>query len=147
MFEFPYQPLLRTFLAEERTIQSRELALMSAQGDWLNPTFLDSADEPTLRGRLLGFYECISDVPFHCDTLGKRVRLVRHGLNHLVRGQDPLPIKVEHCVKPNEAYYVHGLGLSFWSAIAQALDLQQFPRWSPAIERGLLRLNLLKRID
>lgn len=144
----PAIPSLRAFMADERAQRPTpaEVAISTAVADWLNPTFLDQADEPALRGRLLGFYECLADVPFHCDTLGRRVRLLRHGLNHLVRGQDPLAVKVERCAQPGAAYHVPGLGLSFWTALAQALQ-GTFPRWSPAIVHGLQRLGMLKRSD
>ena len=115
-------------------VTPRVLAVRSAAADWLNPDFLDAADEPTLRGRLLTFYEAVVDPPLHCEVLARRVGLVRHGLNHLLRGGDPLPVKFDRCAQPLGAYSVPGLGLAFWGAIVQATDPDTIPGLTPATD-------------
>jgi 5-methylcytosine-specific restriction enzyme B len=142
----PLRPLLRVHRAAPCAPSPRSLAVRSAR-DWLNPDFLDAADEPALRDRLVAFYTAVVDPPLHADTLARRARLVRHGLNHLLRGGDPLPVRLERCAHADGAYAVPGLGLIFWAAVAQATDPDRLPGWTPAAERGLVRLGLLKRSD
>ena len=75
----PYRLLLRQFLDGGPTGPSRRaMAIVAARGDWLTADFLNNADEPTLRGRLLDFYEAIVDPPLHCDTLARKTLFV-HG--------------------------------------------------------------------
>ena len=47
---------------------------------------------------------------------------------------------------PGEAYFVPGLGNTFWAAVVKATDPRRLPRWCPATERGLCRLRLLKDV-
>lgn len=141
----PLRPLLRAYLAADPPAESpRAAAVRAAHAGWLRPDALDIADEPTLHGHLLAFYEAVVDPPLHAETLARRARLVRHGLTHLVRGADPLPARLERCVRPDGPYAVPGLGVTFWAAVAQATDPDRLPGWTPATERGLVRLGLLK---
>jgi 5-methylcytosine-specific restriction protein B len=140
--------LVHVYLAEERPRASpRTAAVRSARADWLKTDFLDAADESVLGQRLIKFYACVADAPIHGDALARRVRSVRYGLNHLLRGADPLPMRFEHCVRPDGAYYVPGLGRSFWAGVMQATDPDRLPGWTAATELGLDRLRLLKRHD
>jgi uncharacterized protein (DUF2461 family) len=143
----PLRPLLRAHRGAPVAPSARSLAVQSARTDWLNAEFLDSADEPALRDRLIAFYTSVVDLSLHADTLARRVRLVRHGINHLLHGGDPLPARLERCVDTLGAYAVPGLGLAFWAAVVQATDPDRLPGWTPATERGLIRLGRLKCTD
>ena len=143
----PLRPLLRIHLAAPGPPSARSLAVRAAHSDWLNPDFLDAADEPALRDRLVPFYEAVVDPPLHAQTLARRVRLVRHGLNHLLRGGDPFPVRLDRCARSDGPYAVPGLGPAFWAAVAQATDPDRLPGWTPATESGLVRLGLLRRTD
>jgi hypothetical protein len=143
----PLRPLLRIFLATPGPPSARSRAVQSARTDWLNPDFLDSADESVLLDRLVPFYEAVVDPPLHPETLKRRVRLVRHGLNHLLRGGDPLPARLDRCAHADGPYAVPGLGPVFWAAVAQATDPDRLPGWTSATECGLVRLGILKRTD
>jgi uncharacterized protein (DUF2461 family) len=143
----PLRPLLRICLAAPGPPSARSRAVQCARTKWLNPDFLDSADESVLCDRLVTFYEAVVDPPLHADTLKRRVRLVRHGLNHLLRGGDPLPARLDRCAHPDGPYAVPGLGPAFWAAVAQATDPDRLPGWTPATECGLVRLGMLKRTD
>lgn len=143
----PLRPLLRVYLAAPGPPSARSLAVQRARSDWLNPDFLDVADEAALRDRLVPFYEAVVDPPLHAATLARRVRHVRHGLNHLFRGGDPLPTRLDRCAQPDGPYAVAGLGSTFWAAVAQATDPDRLPGWTPDTERGLIRLGMLKRSD
>src|SRR4051794_13471612 len=143
----PLRPLVRVFRAAPGPPSARSLAIQSARTDWLNPDFLDTAAEPALQERLVRFYEAVVEPPLHAGTLARRVRLVRHGLDHLLRGGDPLPIRLDRCARGDGPYAVPGLGPVFWAAVAQATDPDRLPGWTPATERGLVRLGMLKRAD
>jgi MoxR-like ATPase len=69
--------------------------------------------------------------------------MVRHALDHLLRGKDPFPDRLARCAAPDGRYHVAGLGLSFWSAVAKALDPDRHPLWSPAVTVGLARVGLV----
>jgi 5-methylcytosine-specific restriction protein B len=141
----PVRPLVAMYRSQATAVVPRAAAVRSAAGDWLNVRFLDGADDPSLRGRLLTFYEAVVDPPLHCEALARRVCLVRHGLNHMLRGGDPRPLKLDACVRG--AYAVAGLGIAFWGAVIQAIEPHVIPGVIPATERGLSRLGLLKKSD
>jgi hypothetical protein len=110
---------------------------------WLTPAFLDEADDTTLAAELAAFYTATHTTPFHPPTADRRVRFVRHALNHLLRGQDPLPDRLARCATPGEAYFVPGLGLTLWTALVKSLDPLGLPFWCPATDAGLVRLGLV----
>lgn len=143
----PLRPLLRVYRAAPGPSSARSQAVQAARDNWLNPDFLDTADEAGLRDRLVPFYEAVVEPPLHAPTLARRVRLVRHGLNHMLRGGDPLPTRLDRCALADGPYAVPGLGPRFWAAVAQATDPDRLPGWTPATERGLIRLGMLKRSD
>src|SRR5262245_2029268 len=143
----PLRALLRAHLADPMAPDTRSVAVGSARGDWLNPEFLTAADEAALRERLTTFYLHVTDPPLHAETLACRARLVRHGLNHILQGNDPLPAKFDRCVRSDGAYAVPGLGTAFWSAVVQATDPDRLPGWTAATQAGLSRLGLLRRSD
>src|SRR5437588_171255 len=128
----PLRPLLRVYLAAPGPPSARSIAVQAARANWLNPNFLDAADEAALRDRLVPFYEAVVDPPLHAETLGRRVRLARHGLNHLLHGGDPLPVRLDRCARSDGPYAVPGLGPTFWAAVAQATDPDRLPGWTPA---------------
>jgi uncharacterized protein (DUF2461 family) len=143
----PLRPLLRVYLADPGPPSARSAAVQVARTDWLNAEFLDQADEVALRDKLIAFYEAVVDPPLHGETLIRRVRLVRHGLNHLLHGGDALPARLDRCACMGGPYAVPGLGPTFWAAVAQATDPERLPGWTPSTEHGLVRLGMLKRSD
>lgn len=103
----------------------------------------DTLTNDALAGALASFAEAVLPVNFHPELIA-RSRFLRHAINHLTRGEDPLAERLARCVVPGEPYFVAGLGPGFWSAFAATLA--GVPRWCPAVERGLLRLELLREI-
>lgn len=85
-------------------------------------------------------------VAYHTALVSNRVRFLRHALNHLFRGADPLPDRLARCATPGEAYFVAGVGAGLWSVLAACVEPARVPRWGPAVERGLLRLGILREI-
>ena len=106
----PVVPLLHAFRA-------RCKPKSFPRADWLRADFLDAASDQLLADQLLTFYRAAVPLPLHAAPLVRRVRRVRHGLNHLLRGADPLPVKVERCLGTDAPYAVSGLGPAFWSAL------------------------------
>ena len=142
----PALPLLRIFLREPAgNLAPRQLAIQAAAGDWLNADWLAGADEATLRGRLLPFYECVVDPPLHCETVARRVRFLRFGLNYLLGGSEPPGVRLDRCVRPGGTYFQPGFGLQFWSAILQATDADRLPGWTSRTALALAKLRLGKR--
>jgi uncharacterized protein (DUF2461 family) len=120
----------------------RVQAILSASRDLLAESFLDNAGEDEFQTALVKFYQTCVDPPLHVATLCRRAGFLRHGLAHLLRCPDPLARRAERFLAPGGPYFVTGLGLSFWSALFQALDPTRLPSWTPAIALGLERLGL-----
>ncbi len=141
----PTGPLLEQFRAAPAATPTPAAEVIgTAAADWLRAGFLDTAPDDQLGARLTRFADAVLPLPFHRDTLTRRVRLVRYALNHLARGHDPLPARLGRCVSPGGMYHVPGLGPTLWAALAQALDPARHPRWCPAVEAGLTRLGLFR---
>lgn len=151
----PLQPLLAAYRARgvpttEQLSQIPEWgprfeAILHARSSWLRPAFLDTASTATFAQTILRFYEAVVSPPLHAATLCRRADLVRHALGHLLLGADPLSVRIERCLAPDGPYQVAGLGLTFWSAVFQALQPQRYPAWTPGTVHGLLRLGLVTR--
>jgi uncharacterized protein (DUF2461 family) len=138
---FPLVPLLSAFRAARTPAPER-----GPFPPALTAEFLDTATDEQLATALSQFAEVQLPVNFHPGVISERVRFIRHALNHLVRGQDPLPERLARCVAPGEAYFVPGLGPGLWSALAAGLEPGRVPRWCPAVERGLLRLGIIRDV-
>jgi len=148
----PLAPLLHAYrrdcLPDANGLESlpglgpRNAAVRSAASRFLFPQYVQNAPDAELRGYLERFYEACVQVPLHIDTLRRRAGVVRHGLAHLLFGRDPLPRKLENCLSSSGPYFVAGLGPQFWSALAQALQPERHPAWTPATLTGLRRLGL-----
>ncbi len=98
----------------------RFAAVLSASARFLYPAYLDEAADADLCAALTRFYEAVVDPPLHADAQGRHIGVVRHGLNCLLHGRDPLPVRFEACVAAPGTYHVAGLGPVFWSALFQA---------------------------
>lgn len=131
----PLGPLLDQFRSTPPAAPTAAEAAIRA-ADWLRADHSDA----DLADKLTAFADAVLPLPFHRGVIARRVRLIRYALNHLARGHDPLPTRFGRCVDPAGMYHVAGLGPSFWSAVAQALDPDRTPRWCPAVERGLARV-------
>lgn len=134
----PLAPLLTAFRAGALTAPSEPSGLCVA--------FLDSATDEQLASALLDASTRALPVVYHPETFTRRVRPIRHALNHLLRSTDPLPERLARCAVPGEVYFVAGLGPGFWSAVLAGAEPDRAPVWCPAVERGLLRLGLLREI-
>jgi hypothetical protein len=118
-------------------------AVLGTVSGWLGPERLDTADDAVLAAEVATFYNAVHPTPFHPPAADRRVRFVRHALNHLLHGQDPLPDRLARCATPGEVYFVPGLGLTFWTAVVKCLDPTDLPLWCPATAAGLARLGLV----
>jgi MoxR-like ATPase len=134
----PLVPLLATFRSG-RTTAPRALPPDPTVG------FLDTATPERLSAVVRAFAEAVLPVCFHLDFVTAQIRYLRHALNHLLRGEDPLAERLARCATPGEVYFVAGLGPGFWSAFAAA-ELEHVPRWCPAVEAGLVHLGLLREV-
>lgn len=134
----PLVPLLAQFRCSRLTEPNPPVAVLSVQ-------FLDTATNEQLSLALREIATAVLPVPFHADLIADRTRTLRHAFNHLFRGSDPLPDRVARCVTPGEAYFVAGVGPGLWAALAQQVEVN-VPRWCPAVERGLVRLGLLRDV-
>lgn len=121
-------------------------AIRAASTAWLSPACLDSADDSALAAAVSRFQTAIQPIAFHQPWVDRRGRFLRHALNHLMRGQDPLPDRLARCLTPGATYTVPGLGPTFWSAVVKAIDPDRHPWWCPLIESGLLRLGLVREL-
>ncbi|HEY1376618.1 MAG TPA: DUF2461 family protein [Gemmataceae bacterium] len=121
----------------------RAAAVRSAAADWLRDDLLDSLTADDFRTALLRFYAAVVSPPLHADTLARRAALVRHGLAHLLRNADPLPVRLGRCVAADGPYFVPGVGPAFWSAAAQALNPDRHPGWTRDTLAGLRRVGLI----
>jgi hypothetical protein len=150
----PLVPLLRLYagaglpsaddLAALPALGPRFRAVAAARRDFLRDDFLDDAGPREFEAALLRFYEACVRPPLHGAVLRRRAGMVRHALAHLLRSPDPLPRKAERCLRPDGPYHVPGLGLSFWTALFQALDPARQPGWTAATAAGLRRLGLAR---
>jgi hypothetical protein len=149
----PLAPLLHAYtaralqpaaLAEVPGLGPRFAAIRAARTTLLAEDFLDHAAEPVFREALRNFYDQVVSPPLHGATLDRRAGIVRHGIVALLHGRDSLPARLEQCLTPGRPYFVPGLGPSFWSALAQAIDPDRHPGWTPAIEMGARNLGLAR---
>ncbi len=140
---FPVEPLLRQFLAKcPQNIGDRQLCIQSARETWLNSPFLHSANDSELLTQLTEFAQHLDTPAFAEPVLDRKVRSIRHALNHLLMGRDPFPLRMSRCLDPLGMYHVPGLGLTFWSAIFESLDPENYPSWTDGSLAGLARLEL-----
>ena len=133
----PLSPLLTAYQAGTSAV------VAPPRSDWLATSFLDTADDATLGQALAVFCTNVHPTLFHPPTADRRIRFVRHALNHILRGHDPLHERLARCASPGEAYFVPGFGLTFWSFVVKSLDPARLPLWCPATDRGLARLGLV----
>lgn len=138
----PLIPLLAAFRAAGASAPEP-----SARVPAVSAAFLDTATDKQLVAALARFADVRLPVNFHPGVISERVRFIRHALNHLLRGQDPLPERLARCVTPGEVYFVPGLGPGFWSALAATVESGRVPHWCPTVERGLLRLGILRAVS
>ncbi|MFO0849116.1 MAG: DUF2461 family protein [Gemmataceae bacterium] len=139
---FPLAPLLAAYLAAPRLQTRRDAAVRAANQTWFTADALDTLSDDDLAGSLREFYLTVCDLPWRPELVTRQTRLLRHGLTHLFRGQDPLPVRLARCVDPHGAYAVPGLGASFWAAVAKAIDPDRLPDWHPRLYVGLARCGL-----
>src|SRR5262245_59764203 len=81
-------------------------AIQSASATFLYAAFVDGASPADLSAALLRFHEACVQPRLHADTLRRRAGVVRHALAYLLRGQDPLPNKLDACLAPGGPYHV-----------------------------------------
>src|SRR5437588_767032 len=141
----PLEPLLHAYcqagVPTPESLGPRAQAVLSAKESFLSSEFLDRVPDGVFQTAIVSFYEACVTPALHSDRIIRKARVIRHALTHLCHGQDPLPQKLERCLKPDGPYFVVGLGPSFWSAILQALRPEAHPAWTPATVAGLRRLD------
>src|SRR5262245_6416740 len=106
----PLAPLLRAYaetgppspdqLGDQPELGPRVQTVRAARADWLHDDFLDAAGADDFRSAVLHFYEAVVRPPLHAATVARRAGLVRHGVAHLLRSPDPLPVKLGRCLDP-----------------------------------------------
>jgi 5-methylcytosine-specific restriction enzyme B len=138
---FPLAPLLATFRSARASASG-----VSQIAPVLSVAVLDTGTTDQLTLALSALAESVLPVGYHPARIAARVPFLRHALNHLFRGADPLPDRLARCVTPGEAYFVAGVGPGLWSALAASAEPERIPHWCPAIERGLVRLGLLREV-
>ncbi len=137
----PVVPLLAAWRS-----QRTSAAPHGGVGSRLSAAFLDTAPEHELTLALSALAEAVLPINFHHAIIAERSRFLRHSLNHSFHGSEPLPQRLARCVTPGAAYFVAGLGPGFWAIVAVSVEPERTPRWCPAVERGLIRLGLLREI-
>jgi len=151
----PLTPLLQAYteagvltldeLSAISVLGPRFRAVLGARSEFLSERFVDHACEKDFETAIVRFYEASIPSGLHTEALRRRAGIVRHALGHLLRCPDSVPRKAERYLDPGGAYWVAGMGPSFWSALFQALDPAACPAWTPAVETGLRRLGLIDR--
>ena len=131
----PLDPLLAEFQRQPHVVS--ESPIRAA----VNLAELDSLPSLELAEQLRRFYLDAVPLPWHANTITRNVALIRHGINHLLRGTEPLPVKFARCVQPRGVYFVVGRGPALWSAIVKAMNPECFPAWSPGVAWGLIRVG------
>lgn len=144
----PLGPLLSAYRTRRGgspgTTNFRSDAVRSARGAWLNEPFLDQSPPDALSRQLLSFYRAVVPIPWHEDVVVRHGGMIRHGLNHLLRGQGATGVRFARCALPGGTYHVPGLGPAFWSAAVKALDPDRLPLWSPTLVSGLAHIGLIR---
>jgi hypothetical protein len=118
-------------------------AIRAARHGLLADSFLDGASAAEFAEAVTAFYQASVACALHPQVPCRRAGIVRLGLAHLVRGNDPLARRLGSCLTPAAPHHVPGLGPSFWSAVVQGLNPTELPAWTPATLAGLMRLGLL----
>jgi hypothetical protein len=118
----------------------RGRAIRAAAGSWLYPDSLNGMPTAQLTRHLSTFVSQVTDVPWHADRIARQAGFVRHGVNHLMAGTDPTAARFARCTSPGGPYAVVGGGRSFWAAVLKATN-PTGPDWTPAVERGLARVD------
>ncbi len=119
-------------------------AILAADERLLSETFLDNATNDEFRSAIVDFSEHTVFPPLQRMTCERHVGILRHAVDHLVRSNDSLPTKAGHVLDSKGPYHVPGLGLSFWSALLQAIDPTTCPGNNRAIVQGMERVGLLE---
>ena len=141
----PLRPLVTAFRAAATPASSdpRDAAIRAARSTWLNGPALDSRPADELADILGRFHDVVILHSWHPDAVRRSAGLVRHGLTHLLRATDPLPLRFTRCLPPDGHYAVPGVGPAFWAAVVKALDPDKLPDWSPEVRAGLVRTGLV----
>lgn len=153
----PLGPLLRTYLSG-RLLSGAELGdlpvlgrrfqvILQARERFLNGSFLEGATPQELELALVELYEACVQPPLHVETVRRRAGFIRHGLAHLLCGNDSLLSRLQRCLDATGPYHVPGLEIGFWAALGQAVEPAEMPGWSKAVLRGLERLGWGENIE
>lgn len=149
-----WRPLLREFaqLTARRADfvprwHERQQQLATQRQVWLLSDFLDTAADAALAQQVQQLATIAVLGPVHRWPWQQRLGRLRHALQHLLRGRDPIAEKLARCAQVQGPYFVAGLGRSFWSIVAQLLEPQVAPWWTRTAEIALARLGLLSAAD
>jgi hypothetical protein len=123
----------------------RAAAIVRAPATWLNSQFLADAPIDDFRAAVAEFYCRVVPQPLFVESLHRHIDRIRDGVGHIVFSHDVLPVKLERCVRERGVHSVCGVGPTFWSAIAQALDPLRLPAWTMDVVAGARRLGLIQR--
>src|SRR5262245_11728311 len=121
----PLEPLLHAYLDAGLppldSLGARAMAVLSARDGFLAHDRFDHVSDGVFQDELVRFYQgCVSPA-LHTDQVVRKARVIRHAVTHLCHCTDSMARKLKRCLVADGAYFVGGLGPSFWSAIAQAI--------------------------
>ena len=144
----PLRPLLDEFIRAGKSVDYtarcgavREAAL------WLCPEVLAVVPHAEFVQHASKFATHVDPFHWHTQRVVSQAGFLRHGLTHLIAGQDPLPVRFRRCADPNATYAITGAGRGFWAAVMKATNPDAFPDWTAAVERGLERCGVFEGRD
>lgn len=140
LLPLPVRPLLAAFRRdpppESPFAHARVVAVRSAS--WLTID-LSAAD---LAAHVRAFAEAVLPISWHAERIAA-AGFVRHGIQHLLKGTEPIGVRFGRCVTPGGAYHLVGAGRSFWAAVWKAANPHGHPDWTADVQRGLERCGLI----
>lgn len=149
----PLEPLLHAYtsngllstqgLCELPHLGRRFQTILGAHATILDENWLAQAIDAAFQREIATFYEGCVESPLHAERLPRRARVIRHALGHLRHARDPLPQRLDSCLRADGSWWIAGLGPSFWSALAVGLDPLRHASWTPDVVSGARRLGLL----
>ncbi len=144
----PLRPLLAEFVRAGKPAEptARSGAVREAAA-WLRPEVLAAVPQAEFVQHVAKFVAHVDPFHWHAHRIAAQAGFLRHGLTHLIAGQDQLPARFRRCTDPNATYAVAGAGRGFWAAVLKATNPDTLPDWTAGVERGLERCGVFDSRD